>query len=129
MNRQQMIEKVERTQVRDIGATPRPGDTVKVHVKVIEGDKSRLQIFQGVVINVRGEGARKSVTVRKVSMGVGVERIFPFYSPVVDKIEVARTGKVRRAKLFYIRGKKGKAAKIAEGEESVAAPAGEAAGR
>lgn len=116
MNRQQMIEKVERTQVRDIGATPRPGDTVKVHVKVIEGDKSRLQIFQGVVINVRGEGARKSFTVRKVSMGVGVERIFPFYSPVVDKIEVARTGRVRRAKLFYLRSKKGKAAKI-EGEE------------
>ena len=117
MNRQQMIEKVERTQIRDIGATPRPGDTVKVHVKVIEGDKSRLQVFQGVVINVRGEGARKTFTVRKVSMGVAVERIFPFYSPVVDKVEVARTGKVRRAKLFYLRGKKGKAAKIAEGEE------------
>lgn len=128
MNRQQMIEKVERTQVRDIGATPRPGDTVKVHVKVIEGDKSRLQIFQGVVINVRGEGARKSFTVRKVSMGVGVERIFPFYSPVVDKIEVARTGRVRRAKLFYLRGKKGKAAKI-EGEDLVTSAATETAGK
>ncbi|TPW11049.1 MAG: large subunit ribosomal protein L19 [bacterium] len=78
MNRQQMIEKVERSQIRDIGATPRPGDTVKVHVKVIEGDKRRIQIFQGIIINVRGEGARKTFTVRKVSMGVAVERIFPF---------------------------------------------------
>jgi large subunit ribosomal protein L19 len=129
MNRQQMIEKVERTQVRDIGATPRPGDTVKVHVKVIEGDKSRLQVFQGVVINVRGEGARKSFTVRKISMGVGVERIFPFYSPVVDKIEVARTGKVRRAKLFYLRSKKGKAARISGGEDVVTAAPVETTGQ
>jgi len=117
MNRQQMIEKVERTQIRDIGTTPRPGDTVKVHVKVIEGDKSRIQVFQGVIINVRGEGARKTFTVRKVSMGVAVERIFPFYSPSVDKVELVRTGKVRRAKLFYLRGKKGKAARIAEGDD------------
>jgi large subunit ribosomal protein L19 len=122
MNRQQMIEKVERSQIRDIGATPRPGDTVKVHVKVIEGDKRRIQIFQGVIINVRGEGARKTFTVRKVSMGVAVERIFPFYSPSVDKLEVVRTGKVRRAKLFYLRGKTGKAAKVAEGDDVVSAP-------
>jgi len=122
MNRQQMIEKVERSQIRDIGATPRPGDTVKVHVKVIEGDKRRIQIFQGIIINVRGEGARKTFTVRKVSMGVAIERIFPFYSPSVDKLEVVRTGKVRRAKLFYLRGKTGKAAKVAEGEEMKAAP-------
>lgn len=122
MNRQQMIEKVERSQIRDIGATPRPGDTVKVHVKVIEGDKRRIQIFQGIIINVRGEGARKTFTVRKVSMGVAVERIFPFYSPTVDKLEVVRTGKVRRAKLFYLRGKTGKAAKVAEGADVVSAP-------
>lgn len=116
MNRQQMIEKVERTQIRDIGDKPNPGDTVKVHVKVIEGDKSRIQLFQGTVINVRGEGARKTFTVRKVSMGVAVERIFPFYSPSVDKIETVRTGKVRRAKLTYLRGRKGKAARIAGDE-------------
>jgi len=122
MNRQQMIEKVERSQIRDIGATPRPGDTVKVHVKVVEGDKRRIQIFQGIIINVRGEGARKTFTVRKVSMGVAVERIFPFYSPSVDKVEVVRTGKVRRAKLFYLRGKTGKAAKVAEGDDMRATP-------
>lgn len=116
MNRQQMIEKVERTQIRDIGDTPKPGDTVKVHVKVIEGDKSRIQLFQGIVINVRGEGARKTFTVRKVSMGVAIERIFPFYSPSVDKIETMRIGKVRRAKLTYLRGRKGKAARVTSEE-------------
>lgn len=122
MNRQQMIEKVERSQIRDIGATPSPGDTVKVHVKVVEGDKRRIQIFQGIIINVRGEGARKTFTVRKVSMGVAIERIFPFYSPSVDKVEIVRTGKVRRAKLFYLRGKTGKAARVAEGDDVRATP-------
>ena len=117
MNRQQMIERVERTQARDLGHVPSPGDTVKVHVKVVEGEKSRVQIFQGVVINVRGEGGRKSFTVRKVSMGVAVERIFPFQSPSIARLELVRAGKVRRAKLFYLRGKKGKAAKVAEGAE------------
>ncbi len=117
MNRQQMIEHVEKSQIRDSISIPNPGDTIKVHVKVIEGEKSRTQIFQGVVINVRGEKARKTFTVRKISMGVAVERIFPLYSPTIDKLEVVRTGKVRRAKLFYLRGKKGKAAKVASSDD------------
>jgi len=114
MNRQQMIEKVEKTQAKDLGAVPTPGDTVRVHVRVVEGEKERVQVFQGVVINIRGEGGKKTFTVRKVSMGVAVERIFPLNSPSIAKLEVTRVGKVRRAKLFYLRGKKGKAGKIAE---------------
>lgn len=121
MNRQQMIERVERTQARDLGHVPSPGDTVKVHVKVIEGEKTRLQVFQGVVINVRGEGGRKSFTVRKVSMGVAVERVFPMQSPSIARLELVRPGRVRRAKLYYLRGKKGKAGKVAEGAEEQAA--------
>src|SRR5262245_31554087 len=92
----------------------RPGDTVRVHVRVIEGEKERSQIFHGVVTNVRGSGMRSSFTVRKVSGGVGVERTFPLHSPSVAKIELARSGKVRRAKLFYLRRRKGKAAKVEE---------------
>ena len=92
----------------------RPGDTVRVHVRVIEGEKERSQIFHGVVTNVRGSGMRSSFTVRKVSGGVGVERTFPLHSPSVSKIELQRSGKVRRAKLFYLRGRKGKAAKVEE---------------
>jgi len=80
-----------------------PGDTVKVHVRVIEGEKERIQEFQGIVISMRGEGLKKTFTVRKVSNGVGVERIFPLHSPNVSKIEVIRSGNVRRAKLFYLR--------------------------
>ena len=94
-----------------------PGDTVKVHVRVIEGEKERSQIFQGVVTNIRGSGMRQSFTVRKVSGGVGVERTFPFHSPAVAKIDLARKGKVRRAKLFYLRGKRGKSAKVSEREK------------
>jgi large subunit ribosomal protein L19 len=109
-----MIERVERTQMKEMPVVPSPGDTIKVHVKVIEGEKSRIQIFQGTVINVRGEGGRKTFIVRKVSMGVAVERIFPFHSPSIAKLEIVRKGKVRRAKLFYLRGKKGKAGKVAE---------------
>jgi len=93
-----------------------PGDTVKVHVRVIEGEKERSQIFQGVVTNVRGSGMRTSFTVRKISAGIGVERTFPLHSPSVAKIDLARKGKVRRAKLFYLRGRKGKAAKVEERE-------------
>ncbi len=92
----------------------RPGDTVKVHVRVVEGNKERIQVFQGVVIGRRGGGTRESFTVRKVSGGVGVERIFPLHSPVVDKIEVVRRGKVRRAKLYYLRDLRGRAARIEE---------------
>jgi large subunit ribosomal protein L19 len=94
----------------------RPGDTVKVHVRVVEGQKERIQIFQGVVLARRGGGTRETFTVRKISGGIGVERIFPLHSPNVDKIEVVRHGKVRRAKLYYLRGLRGKAARIEERE-------------
>jgi len=94
-----------------------PGDTVKVHVRVIEGEKERSQVFQGIVTNVRGSGMRQSFTVRKVSGGVGVERTFPLHSPSVAKIDLARKGRVRRAKLFYLRDKRGKSAKIGEREK------------
>ena len=92
----------------------RPGDTLKVHVKVIEGTRSRVQVFQGVVIRRQGSGVRETFTVRKVSFGVGVERTFPVHSPVIDKIEVVTRGDVRRAKLYYLRDLRGKAAKIKE---------------
>ncbi len=91
-----------------------PGDTVKVFIKVVEGDKERLQPFEGVVISRRGSGTGETFMVRKVSFGIGVERIFPVYSPIIDHIEVIRRGKVRRAKLYYLRDKKGKAAKVKE---------------
>ena len=90
------------------------GDTVRVHVRVKEGDKERIQIFQGLVISRRGGGTRQMFTVRKVSGGVGVERMFPLYSPTIDKIEVERHGRVRRAKLYYLRDLRGKAARIEE---------------
>ncbi len=92
------------------------GDTVRISVKVVEGDKERIQPFEGVVIARRGSGTRETFMVRKVSLGVGVERIFPIYSPSINKLEVMKRGKVRRAKLYYLRGKKGKAAKIKEKE-------------
>ena len=92
----------------------RPGDTVRVQVKVVEGDKERLQAFQGVVIARKGGGTREMFTVRKISGGVGVERIFPINAPVVDSIEVVRRGRVRRAKLYYLRNLRGKAARIEE---------------
>ncbi|HEX7079364.1 MAG TPA: 50S ribosomal protein L19 [Candidatus Eisenbacteria bacterium] len=93
-----------------------PGDTIKVYVRVVEGEKVRSQVFQGVVTNVRGSGMRTSFTVRKISGGIGVERTFPLHSPSVARIDLARKGKVRRAKLFYLRGRKGKAAKVTERE-------------
>ena len=91
-----------------------PGDTVKVSIKVIEGDKERTQVFQGVIIGVRNSGAGSSFTVRRVAYGVGVERTFPLYSPLVEKVEVVRHGKVRRAKLYYLRGLSAKKARIKE---------------
>ena len=90
------------------------GDTLNVHVRVLEGDKERIQVFQGVVLQQRGEGISKTFTIRKVSAGVGVERIFPLHSPRIAKIEVLKRGRVRRARIFYLRGLKGKAARIAE---------------
>ena len=98
----------------------RPGDTVKVHVRVVEGNRSRIQVFQGVVIRRQGGGIRETFTVRKVSFGVGVERTFPVHTPVVEKIEVVTRGDVRRAKLYYLRELRGKAAKIKEKREQVA---------
>jgi large subunit ribosomal protein L19 len=95
----------------------RPGDVVKVHVRVVEGDKERIQMFQGVVLSRRGGGARETFTVRKMSGGIGVERIFPLHSSSIDRIEVVRRGKVRRAKLYYLRGLRGKAARIEERRE------------
>ncbi len=92
----------------------RPGDTLKVHVKVIEGTRERIQLFEGVVIKRRGGGISETFTVRKISYGVGVERTFPLHTPKIDKIEVARRGKVRRAKLYYLRALRGKAARIQE---------------
>ncbi len=92
----------------------RPGDTVKVHVKVVEGNRSRVQVFQGVVIRRQGGGIRETFSVRKVSLQVGVERTFPLHSPIIEKIEVVTRGDVRRAKLYYLRNLRGKAAKIKE---------------
>ena len=96
-----------------------PGDTVKVQVQVVEGEKKRLQAFQGIVIQLGGSGMGTSFTVRKVSGGVGVERIFPLYSPMLSKITVVKRGRVRRAKLFYLRERKGKSARIAEKRDAV----------
>ncbi len=97
----------------------RPGDTLKVHVRVIEGSRSRVQVFQGVAIRRSGGGLRETFTVRKVSFGVGVERTFPVHSPVIEKIEVVTRGDVRRAKLYYLRDLRGKAAKIKEKRDTV----------
>ena len=94
-----------------------PGDSVRVHVRVREGEKERIQVFAGVVIARRGGGARETFTVRKISSGIGVERIFPLHSPVIDRIEVERKGAVRRAKLYYLRQRTGKAARIDEKRE------------
>ena len=96
----------------------RAGDTIKVHVKVVEGNRSRVQVFQGVVIRVQGSGIGRTFTVRKVSFGVGVERTFPVHTPIVEKIELVTRGDVRRAKLYYLRDLRGKAAKIKEKRES-----------
>ena len=90
------------------------GDTVRVHVKIVEGDKERIQVFEGIVIGIKGGGLRETFRVRKVSYGIGVERIFPLHSPRLDKIEIVKKGRVRRAKLYYLRDRKGKAAQIKE---------------
>ena len=99
----------------------RPGDTLKVHVKVVEGNRSRIQVFQGVCIRIQGSGVGRTFTVRKVSFGVGVERTFPLHSPIFDNIEVVTRGDVRRAKLYYLRNLRGKAAKIKEKREATPA--------
>ncbi len=109
-----LMSLVEATQLRDDIPAFNPGDTVSVHVRVIEGNKERIQRYEGVVIAIKGSGASKTFTVRKVSNGVGVERIFPFNSPKLAKVERIREGRVRRAKLYYLRGLRGKAARIQE---------------
>ncbi|MBO8162405.1 MAG: 50S ribosomal protein L19 [Brevibacillus sp.] len=110
----QVIRELEKEQLRQDLPAFRPGDTVRVHVKVIEGQRERIQVFEGVVIRRRGTGISETFTVRKVSYGVGVERTFPLHSPKIDKIELVRQGRVRRAKLYYLRNRVGKAARIKE---------------
>jgi large subunit ribosomal protein L19 len=109
-----MIQAVEEQHLRKDLPPFRPGDTVKVQVKVVEGDKERLQAFEGICIRRRGTGLSATFTIRKVTYGVGVERTFPLHSPSIDRIEVLRQGLVRRAKLYYLRGLRGKAARIKE---------------
>ena len=109
-----LLEQVQAAQKKDLGVSFKPGDQVKVHFKVVEGGNERIQVFEGVVLRIKGSGLSKTFTVRKISFGVGVERIFPIYSPRIDIIEIARHGKVRRAKLYYLRDLSGKAARIAE---------------
>jgi large subunit ribosomal protein L19 len=106
------IKMIEEEQMRKDLPDFRPGDTVRVHVRVVEGARERVQIYEGVVIKIKGGGLRETFTVRRVTYGVGVERTFPLHSPRLDKIEVARRGIVRRAKLYYLRGLSGKAARI-----------------
>ena len=105
---------IDAESVRDDIPAFAPGDTLKVHVRVVEGTRERVQVFQGVVIRIKGSGVRETFTVRKVSFGVGVERTFPMHSPIIAKVEVVTRGDVRRAKLYYLRDRVGKAAKVKE---------------
>jgi large subunit ribosomal protein L19 len=118
----QLID-IERQFLRQDVPDFKPGDTVRIQVRVVEGEKERLQAFQGVVIARKGSGTREMFTVRKISGGIGVERIFPLHAPVVDRIEILRRGRVRRAKLYYLRNLRGKAARIEERRDVVAAVA------
>ncbi|MFD3445479.1 50S ribosomal protein L19 [Microbacteriaceae bacterium 4G12] len=111
---QKLIEEITKAQLRTDLPAFRPGDTIRVHVKVVEGTRERIQVFEGVVIKRRGGGISETFIVRKVSYGVGVERTFPLHTPRIAKIEVLRRGKVRRAKLYYLRSLRGKAARIKE---------------
>jgi len=110
----QSLDAIDAASLRTDIPSFRPGDTVKVHVRVIEGNRSRIQVFQGVVIRRQGDGLRETYTVRKVSFGTGVERTFPLHAPTVEKIELVTRGDVRRAKLYYLRELRGKKAKIKE---------------
>ena len=109
-----IIDVLEQEQLKNDIPAFRPGDTVQVHVKVVEGTRERIQVFEGVVIKIKGGGIRETFTVRRVAYGVGVERTFPLHSPRIDKIVVKRHGKVRRAKLYHLRERTGKAARIKE---------------
>lgn len=108
------LDMVEGAYLRDDVPDFRAGDTVKVHVRVVEGGRERVQLFEGVVIARNGSGLRASFTVRKISFGIGVERVFPLHAPIIQKIEVSRRGDVRRSKLYYLRGRSGKSARIKE---------------
>jgi len=119
-----ILNAIEKPQLKQGIPAFRVGDTIKVHAKVVEGDKERIQIFEGVVIGRQGAGSREVVRVRKLSYGVGVERLFPVHSPMIDKIEIAKEGKIRRAKLYYLRELRGKAARIKEKERALASVAG-----
>lgn len=112
-----LIDEINAASLRDDVPDFRPGDTLKVHVRVVEGNRERVQVFQGVVIARQGAGLSETFTVRKISFGVGVERTFPVHTPTIEKIEVVTRGDVRRAKLYYLRGLRGKAAKIKERRE------------
>ena len=107
-----IVSQLESQQTKQDAPSLRPGETVRVHVKVVEGEKERTQIFEGIVIAMSGTGSRAMFTVRKISYGVGVERIFPVHSPRIDKVEVVSHGRVRRAKLYYLRERSGKAARL-----------------
>ncbi|NLT65430.1 MAG: 50S ribosomal protein L19 [Acidobacteria bacterium] len=109
-----LLRAVEKSQIRTDLPRFRPGDTVRVHVKIKEGDKYRIQIFEGVVIVHKHNGISSTFTVRKVSSGYGIERIFPVHSPIIEKLEVVKSGKVRRARLYFLRGRRGKAARLKE---------------
>ena len=111
-----IVGQLEAQQSKQDAPTLRPGETIRVHVKVVEGEKERTQVFEGIVIAMSGSGSRAVFTVRKISYGVGVERIFPLHSPRIEKVEVVARGKVRRAKLYYLRERSGKAARLS-GEE------------
>lgn len=114
MTNHKLIEAVTKSQLRDDIPTFRAGDTLRVHVRIVEGSRERIQVFEGVVIKRRGGGISETFTVRKISSGVGVERTFPLHTPKIEKIELKRRGKVRRAKLYYLRSLRGKAARIQE---------------
>ena len=118
---QEWLDSLDAAVARDDLPAFRAGDTLKVHVKVVEGTRSRIQVFQGVCIRLQGSGVRRTFTVRKISFGVGVERTFPIHTPAIEKYEVAARGRVRRAKLYYLRDLRGKAARIRERRE----PAGQ----
>ncbi len=129
-----LIQTLEKEQVAKLSAGKDipdfgPGDTVLVNVKVVEGDKSRIQAYEGVCIGRSGAGLNENFTVRKISYGEGVERVFPLYAPMIDSIKVVRRGKVRRAKLYYLRGLRGKKARISEATTSAGVEAAEAAAK
>jgi large subunit ribosomal protein L19 len=129
-----IIQQIDKEQVEKLSASKEipdfaPGDTVLVNVKVVEGDKSRIQAYEGVCIGRSGHGLNENFTVRKISYGEGVERVFPLYAPMIDSISVVRRGKVRRAKLYYLRGLRGKKARISEAQSAVGAEAAEPAAK